>query len=430
MNTSYKLLPQSRIEILFELSPEEFKEYFEEAIEILGQDFETEGFRKGRVPREILEKKLPSEKILEEAVDHAVKHSYVAKIKELAVSETEKIEVIGRPEIEIIKFAKGSPLEFKATASIMPSVVLSDYKKIAVGVKLREVAVEEKEVEESLKFLQKSKSQAIPKAETEPCEKGDFVDLTFCAPEIENNKEQADHFVLGEGQFIPGFEEVILGMKLKEEKEFALTFPEKYFKEELSGKEVHFKVKVNAISRIEIPEMTDEWAKSFGEFKNLEALRESVREGMGVEKAEEAKQAKRAEILEKILEASHFEVPEILVEAEQERMMQELKANLQNQFKISFSDYLERVKKTEKEIFNSFSTEAGKRAKSFLILREIAQKENISVSDQELEEKVNEFLRQHPDITKTEKEIDLNRVKEYYKETITNEKVFQLLENN
>ena len=428
MKTEIEKLEKSRIEILFELSAEEFKEYFEEAINILGRDFETEGFRKGKVPREILEKKLPSERILETAVDHAVSHSYMVKAKELMESQTEKIEVIGRPEIEIIKFANGSPLEFKATVSIMPTVLLPDYKKIASAIKIKEVNVEDKEIEESLAYLQKSRSQVFPKTETEPCEKGDFVDISFCAPQIENNKEQQDKFILGQGQFIPGFEEAVLGMKLNEEKEFTLTFPEKYFKEELSGKEVNFKVKVNSIAKVEMPEMTDEWAKSFGEFENLEALKASVKEGMNVEKMEAAKQAKRAEILEKIVEETNFELPDILVEVEQDRMMEELKVNLQNQFKISFEEYMEKTKKTEKEIRDSFDKEAIKRVKSFLILKEIADKEKISVTEEETKEKVNEFLKQYHDTAKAEKEVDLDRVKEYYKEVITNEKVFQLLE--
>jgi trigger factor len=215
---------------------------------------------------------------------------------------------------------------------------------------------------------------------------------------------------------------------MNEEKGFTLTFPEKYFKEELSGKEVDFKAKVNFISKVDIPEMTDELAKSFGEFENLEALKNSVKEGMNVEKIEMAKQSKRAEILEKIIEESKFEVPDLLVQIEKERMTEELKVNLQNQFKVDFKEYLDRTKKTEKEIFDSFEKEAEKRAKSFLILKEIANKEKISAIEEETEEKVNEFLKQYPDIKKAEKEIDLDRVREYYKEAIINEKVFQLLE--
>jgi len=314
MSTSYyKKLPKSQIEISFEIPADEFKQYIDEAVTILGKDFSAAGFRNGKVPREILEKSLPYEKVMEEVVDHAVKHSYVQKVHELAESETEKIEIIGRPEIQITKFAKGSPLEFKATASFLPDFVLPDYKKIASKIKPREVSVGEKDIEESLNFLQKSRAKTVEKPQNEPCQKGDFIAITFSAPQIENNKEQKDNFVMGDGNFIPGFEEAILGMKINEEKSFSLTFPEKYFKEELSGKKVDFKAKVNSIAKIELPEMTDELAKSFGDFENLEKFKNSVKEGLSAEKKESAKQARRAEILEKICGESQIEIPDILV---------------------------------------------------------------------------------------------------------------------
>lgn len=427
METSCKRLPNLQIEIFFIISVDEFKRYLDNAVLVLGENFNIEGFRKGKAPREILEKNLPEGKILEEAIDSAIKESYVQKVKELAESG-EKIEVIGRPEIEVMKVAKGSPLEFKARVSILPDIVLPDYKKIASKIKSKEISVEEREIEESLKFLQKSRSKIVPKEKGELCQKGDFVEVTFSSPQVESGKETKDNFIMGEGRFIPGFEENILGMAVGEEKEFKATFPEKYFKEDLSGKEADFKVKINNLSKVELPELNDELVKNFGNFENLEALKKSIREGLKLEKEEAEKQRNRAETLEKIESATPFEIPNILVEGEKERMLEELRIHLQNQFKISFSDYLIRIKKTEKEIIDSFSGEALKRVKNFLILREIAKKENIVVSDQEVEEKVNEFLKRNPDVGKIEKEVDSERIKEYHKEVVTNEKIFQLLE--
>jgi trigger factor len=427
MNTSYKKLPKSQMEIMFEISAEEFKAFVDKATDSLGKGFLVEGFRQGKAPKELLEKSLPQAKVLEEAVDLAVKETYVAKVKEMAESKEDRIEVVGRPEIELLKFAQGSPLEFKATVSVMPEVVLPDYKKIASKIKPKEVEVTEKDLEESLKFLQKSRATTIPK--DGGCDKGDFVGITFSAPQIEDNKAQQDNFVMGDGHFIPGFEEAILGMKLNEEKEFNLTFPEKYFKEELAGKEVNFKAKIDSVATLQMPELNDELAKVFGDFKDLEALKVSIKEGLTVEKKEEQKQRNRGEMLEKIEQEMKIDIPEVLIEVEKERMLQELRVNLQNQFKIGFEEYLKRINKTEKEIMDSFSVEAEKRVKNFIILKEIAEQEKIEITEKEIEDKVNEFLKQYPDAKTAESQLDLNRVKEYYKEVLSNEKVFNLLEN-
>jgi len=418
-------LPKAEIEIFFEVPAEEFKEYFAEAVTNFSREVKIEGFCKGKAPKEIVEKQIGENKILEEAVNLAVKKSYVQVILQLA--ETDKLEVIGKPEIQVTKFAKGSQMEFKAKVFVMPEMILSDYKEIASKIKPKEISVEEKDIEEAIKFLQKSRAKLIPKKDS--CETGDFVEIFFQSPQIENNKEQKDSFVLGESHFVAGFEENILGMAPNSEKKFSLTFPENYLKKEFAGKTVDFKVKLSSVSKIELPEINDDWAKTIGEFDNLDNLKKSVRHGIKMEKNQESQQKNRAEILEKIKDKSSLDIPEVLINVEKDRMIEEMKENLHHQFKMEFNDYLEKIKKTEEDLKKSFQKEAESRIKNFLILKEIAKKENIIAPDDEVEAKTNEFLRNYPDIKKAEKELDLEKLKEYYKEVITNEKVFQFLES-
>lgn len=419
MEFSIQKLPKSQIEIFFEISTDEFKDYFEKAIENLGKEIELEGFRKGKVPKEILESKINQSEILEEATDLAIKENYVRAILE------NKIEVISSPEIEIIKIAKGSPLEFKAKVSVLPEINLPDYKKIASDIERKEVFVEEKEIEESINWLQKSRAKFIFKKE--PAKFGDFVEIEFQSPQIEGGLKRKDSFILGQGHFIPGFEKNLEGMTEGLEKEFSLKFPDNYFQKELTGKEVIFKVKMNSVQKIELPEITDSWAKNLGNFKNLAAFKKSVEEEIKTEKEIEESLRIRQEILKKITENSSFETPETLIESEKNRIFNNFKNKISETFKTPFEDYLNKIKKSEKEVRDSFSEEAQIIVKNLLILREIAKLEKIEVSQEEINKETDEILKNLA--VEKAKELDLEKLKMYIKDEIRKEKTLKYLES-
>jgi len=433
MKFSIKKLPKSKIEILFEIPSKEFEDFIEKATFNLGNNLEIEGFRRGKIPKEILEKEIGKERILREAIEMAIKENYFKVIFE------RKFEPISQPEIEIlspttfqensfnrIKTTKsGGGLIFKASFSILPEIELADFKKIASGIKRKEIEVPEKEIEDAILWLQKSRAKFIFK--NQPAQKGDFVEINFQSPQIEGGVKQKDSFILGQGQFVGGFEENLEGMNFGEEKEFSLKFPENHSKPDLAGKEINFKVKMNSIQKMELPEINDQFAKSLGKFENLVALKRSIKEGLEIEKEIAESQRIRQEILEKICRNSSLEVPEILIEAEKNRLLEDLKERVARILQISFNDYLNKIKKSEEEIRNSFSLEAEDKVKKFLLLREISKIERISVSEEEMKEKINQFLKNYP--SEKLKELDLEKLKSYYEEEIRNEKTFQFLEN-
>ncbi len=367
MKFTIQKLSKSQVEISFEISAEDFKNYYNEAISHLSQHLNLEGFRSGHIPKEIAEKTLGQEKIMSEAANLAINESYLR-----AVSEN-KLDVILQPEVEILKIALGSPFEFKAKVLILPEIELPDYKKIASEVKKDGAKVEEKEIEETLKWIQKSRAKFTLK--TEPCQKGDFVEINYSSPHLEMGKEFKDGFILGEGHFVSGFEENLEGMKANEEKEFSLKFPENKKdlpagrQGDLAGKTVNFKVKITNIQKMELSEINDEWAKTLGKFENLESLKKGLNEGILKEKEIEAVQKRRGEILDKIAGATPLDMPETLISAQQNQMMENLKNNVKSQFQISFEDYLTKIKKPEKEIYGSFRNEAEKMVKNSLILK-------------------------------------------------------------
>jgi trigger factor len=298
--------------------------------------------------------------------------------------------------------------------------------EIAKKVKGKDIAVTEEDVQDALNYLQKTRAKFI--AENRPAAKKDFVEIEYSTKDINEGKPINDKFVLGEGGFLKGFEENIEGLKAGEEKEFKATFPENSARKDLAGKEVDFKVKVKSVQRVELPEINDELAKELGKFDTLGALKESMKKGITEEKIEAERQRKRGEILEKILEKVKVDLPDTLINYEQERLMEDLKQRISQGIKITFEQYLASIKQTEEGLKETFEKEAEKRIKGFLVLKEVGKKENIEVKDEEIEE---EFEKAMKNYSKEQlNKIDSTQLKEYTKGVIYNEKVFEKLENS
>src|SRR3989339_869061 len=383
MKTTQKKLPKSQIELEFELTEEEFKKYVQTALEHLKKHVKVDGFREGKAPASMVEDKLKPEALLMEAGDLAVRESYLNYVKE------QKMEPVGNPEISITN----------------------------------------EEVLDSINYLQKTRAKFTLK--NAGAEKKDFVNITYQNKDINEGKVVQDKFILGEGGFMAGFEDAIVGMKDGEEKEINVKFPENSPRKDLAGKEALFKVKVISVQKMEVPEINDEFAKQMGAFDTLVALKESVKIGITTEKTEAEKQRKRGEILEKIAEKSKFEMPEAMVEHEKERLLEDLKKKISHQIKISFEEYLASIKKTEAEIKETYQKEAEKRLKGFLILRQIGINEKVEVSDAELDEEIEKSMKSYnlEHAGHNHAKIDKEQLKEYAKGVLFNEKVFKLLEN-
>jgi trigger factor len=421
VKASIKKLSNTEIEILVEVPSEDFSRYCQRTILDLGKDAEVKGFRRGHVPPNVLEKEIGQEKILAQAAQKAIEENYIK-----AVIDND-LEVIGKPEVEILKLASKNPLIFKAKATILPEIKLPDYKKIASSVKKKKESIKEEEVEEAIKWLQKSRAKLI--ALNREAQKGDFIEIEYQSSQIENGEKKKDGFILDKGHFIPGFEENCEGMKAGQEKEFFLILPQDYFIKNLAGKEVKFKVKMDSVFKMELPEADDRFAKSLGNFQDLNALKKNIKEGLEVEKERKTKEKFRGEILEKIIDLVKWEIPKGLTEAETDRLFTEFKQGFSRNPQISFKDYLNKNKKSEEEIKKSFSEPAQRNIKTFLILKEISRKEDIKTSEEEVEKEINEIFKKHPDSKTAQKDLDLERLKQYTRERITNEKTFQLLES-
>ena len=264
------------MEISFEIPWEEFKPYVDKAYSVLGQDIIIKGFRKGNVPQDILEKEIGIGKILEQAADLTAKDKYPQEIHK------EGIEPISRPEVSITKLAKDNPFEFKAKVSILPNIVLPDYKVIASKAEKKEISVIDKDIDDALKWIQQSRAAFTPL--DREAKQNDFIEIEYQSPQIESNKLFSDKFILGKAEFAPGFEENLEGMKKDEQKEFNVVFPKEHNNKMLAGKDIVFKVKMKSVQKMELPELNDEFASKLGKFKDLESLKSNIKENLKKEK--------------------------------------------------------------------------------------------------------------------------------------------------
>jgi len=406
-------LEKSQKQLNIELSKEEFDAFIEKAYKKVGANMELKGFRKGMVPRDIIEKTVGKDGILIEAGDLAVQESYKKAVLE------NNIEPIDIPNVQIKKIAVGSPLAFEAKVFVMPKVILPDYKKIAKSVKKEEVKVEPKEIEGTLKWIQRSRAKFS--AKQGPAQKGDFVEIEYSSedlPEINKTNAKKDAFILGEGHFIPGFEDEITGMNPSQEKiNVKIDIPKDHSFKKIAGRNIGFNIKLNSVQKVEFPEINDEFAKGLGDFENLEHLKNSIKEGLFKEKESALQQKIRNEILDNIAKDSKIDLPDVLVQKEQEHLFEHLKERAS----------LEKTKVSDEELKKMILPQAQKKVKNFLVLREIGRIENIEVSEQEQKEEMNKILSKYKDPKKIE--LDPEQLKDYTKEVIRTEKIFQLLEN-
>ncbi len=426
MKIEIKKLPKSEVEMLIEFNPQEWGKFVDGAVRELSKDVKVEGFRPGNAPRQLLEQKIGQGKILEQAADLAVRQGYIKAIKE------NNLDVIGQPEIHVLKVAQDNPFEFKAKVAVLPEITLADYKEIAKADKPKkkaEIKVTDKEVEESLIWLQKSRTKYVTVLRS--IQKGDRAEIDFSAKKddqiIEGGKSENHPVLVGEGKFVPGFEDQLIGLKENEEKKFSLVFPEDFKPAELSGQLINFEIKVKLVQEPQIPELNDEFAKNVGNFDNLAKLKETLADNLAVEKEHKEKDVWRAKVLEKIAKKSTMELPEILVKSELERMIEEFKNNVA-QMDLDFGDYLKKLKKTEEELKKEWETKAEERSRAGLVLSEIAKREEVAVTDAEIEAEITNMVKHYPDWEAVRAQIDMEQLKEYTKGRLKNEKVIELLE--
>ncbi len=434
MEYKFTSLPKSEVEIQVTLPLAEFEPHLKRATEELAAEITMAGFRKGKAPLEMVKKEIGEGAIYEQAAELAVRKSY----PELLVELIEKGEIrketppIGRPEVTILKLAPGNEFQYRVRVALLPQVILSPYRESAKRLRKerKNTEVTEKEVTDSLEWIRESRAPLV--TVDRGAKTGDRVEVDFEVShggvKIEHGASQNHPLVLGQGRFLPGFEEQLLGMKAGEEKKFSLLAPSDWHDQNLSGKNLDFKTSMKLVQERQKAELNDEFAQNLGNFASLEELKKNIRAGITKEKEEKEKQRIRSVLAEEIAGATKADIPEVLIVSELEKMTGELKTGVQN-MGMKWEDYLLHVKKSEAELKKDWEKEAEKRVKAALALRAIAEQEKIGVSEEEIETRANEFLKQYGSPEEAAKTIDPGELREYTRGVIRNEKVFEFLEN-
>ncbi len=424
MKKESKKLPQGLLEYTVELSAEEMKPYFDHVFEEMAVNLKIDGFRPGKVPTETAKRHINEAKILEETAERAINEKY----QEIMLAD--KIVPAGLPEVHIQKIAKDNPFIFKFTVPLLPKVKLGDHRKIKI--KKEKVEVMDGQVEKVLNDLQKMRrTEVVVDRAIGPTDKAEVdIEMSLNKVVLENGVAKNTAVVMDEPFYIPGFAEKILGVKKGEIKEFSLKYPEDHYDKKLAGREIDFKVKINNVYEIKLPELNDEFVKTLGNFPDLSALKEQIKKNLIEEQELKADEKAELEILKQLIEVSEFEeVPEILVKRETEIMLNEIESFLSQQ-NLRLNDYLEHLKKTKESMGQELAPKALERVKTSLALRELAQAQEVVVTDEEAAKEIEKSVVMYANDPKTLEKLNSESYKNYVRQMMTTRKVIENLKKD
>ncbi len=428
METTVKELPASKVELTITLPWADWSKEVEHAAESMGKNVKTAGFRPGKTPRAVLEKRFGKETLLAEAAEHAVNHAYTKAVTE------KNLKAIGHPVVNLGTVKEGEPLTITIVTDVAPEVVVGNWREVAKKINAdfakKEPTVSEEAVTAEIERIVKMRAPLI--TVDRGAQEGDTVLLDFRVTQdgvvIENGTSENHPLVIGSNSFIPGFEEQVKGLKAGEEKTFTLEFPTEYHAKHLAGKKADFTVTIRAVQEMQVPELNDEFAKSLGAFESLDEVKKNIREGIVAEEAAQSKNEHRTAILDALVEKQTIEYPESLIKEELGRIKSEF-SNQLSRMGASFEDFMAQSKKSEEEVQAEWLPQAKKRVTAYLLLDKIALEENIFTESEEVEAEMNKAIGYFKNIKDAEKNLDMAALYNVVSEQVRNEKVFQLLES-
>ncbi|EAC3311436.1 trigger factor [Listeria monocytogenes] len=376
--------------LTFEIEQEKVKEGLDRAFVKVRKTLNVPGFRKGKVPRQIFNQRFGEEALFQDALDILLPEVYSAAIDEAG------IDPVDTPQVNIESMEKGETWVLTAEVTVKPEVKLGDYKGLEVEKRETELTTEELEAE--LKQLQERQAELVVK-EDAPAENGDTVILDFegfkDGVAFEGGQAENHSLELGSGQFIPGFEEKLVGLKAGDEADIELTFPEEYHAEDLAGQPVVFKVKLHEIKTKEVPALDDELAKDIDEeVETLDELKEKISKRLQEAKEESVAQAKQEEVIAKVVENAEVDIPHAMVHHEADHLMNHFAQDLQAQG-LTPELYYQFTGQTEEAMHAQMEKDAEKRVKMNLVLEAIAEAENIEPTEEAIDEEISTLAEKY-----------------------------------
>ena len=382
MSLQVEKLENNMAKLTIEVAAEELEKAIQAAYQKNKNKISVPGFRKGKVPRQVIEKMYGKEVFYEDAANALIPDAY-----EKALDECEE-SIVSSPKIEVTQIEAGKPFIFTAEVALKPEVKLGKYK----GVKVDKIAVEvtEDEVNAEIERERESNARTV-EVEGRAIENGDIATIDFegfvDGVAFEGGKGENYPLTIGSGSFIPGFEEQLVGKNKDEEVDVNVTFPEDYHAEELKGKAALFKVAIKEVKTKELPELDDEFAAEVSEFDTLAEYKEDIQKKLTDKKEKEARNAKEEAVIDAIIADSAMDIPEAMLETQQRQMVDEFAQRLQMQG-LSLQQYFQFTGLDAQKMLDQVKPQAERRIKSRLVLEAIVAAEGITATDEDYENEI------------------------------------------
>lgn len=424
MSLQVEKLEKNMAKLTIEVPASELEKALQSAYMKQKNKISLPGFRKGKVPRQMIEKMYGAEIFYDDAANALIPKAYADAYDEC------ELDIVSRPEIDVVQIEKGKDFIFTATVATKPEVTLGEYKGLEVDkVSTR---VTQKEVDAKIQEEAEKNARTIT-VEDRAVQDGDEVVLDFegfvDGVAFEGGKGENYPLTIGSGSFIPGFEEQLVGAETEKEVEVKVTFPEDYHAEDLKGKEAVFKCTVHEIKAKELPEIDDEFAAEVSEFDTLEEYKADVKAKIKEQKAAEGKAKQEDQVVEQAVKNATYELPEAMVETQAEQMANDFAQRMQSQG-LTMEQYFQFTGTTAEQMMEDLKPQAVKRIETRLVLEAIAKAENIEISDEKLDEEINKMAEAYKmEADKLKEFMGENEKKQMKEDMAVQEAITFLVEN-
>ena len=426
MSVAVEKLEKSMAKLTIEVSAEDFDKAINKVYLKQRARINVPGFRKGKAPRKLIEQMYGTGVFLEDAINDTINSTYPEAAQGCEISN----EISSNPDIELVQAEAGKPLIYTATVAVKPPVGLGKYK--GVEVEKTDVTVSDEEVDAEL-AAEQEKNASYNEITDRPVADGDKINLNFegfvDGVAFEGGKGEDYPLTIGSGSFIPGFEEQLVGAEIGKEIEVNVTFPENYQSAELAGKPAVFKCTVLKITEKVLPELNDEFADDVSEFSTLEEYKADIRKNLEVKKEEKARTEKENKVIDAIIADSEIEIPEPMLKAQQEQIVDEFAQRLQSQG-LNIDQYFSYIGGSRDKMMEEVKDRADKRIRTRLVLEEIVKAENIVATDEDFEVELGKLAEAYGTDLDTIKKIFEGREKDRMMEDIAVQKAVSFVADN
>lgn len=415
-------VPGSKVILSFHVTVDEAKPYLDETVAAMSTANPIQGFRPGKAPYAEAVKAFGEMRVWQNALERIVRSRYLRAVLD------QDLDTVGSPEIRVDKLTPGADIEFTVIAPVAPKVTkLADYDAPLVDFTAR--AVTDADVEKALAGLRTMQRKEV--RSTEPATKEDLVvidlDMTKDHVTLEGGTGRDYRIYLTEDNYIPGFADKLVGVKEGEERTFTLKFPETHYQKHLAGKDVDFTAKTKSVFKLELPDLDEAFAASLGQ-SSLDALKKVLHANIGAEEEERARQKSEVALLDKLVDASTFsDIPDLLVNDEVRKMLSEIEHSVEERG-MKWPDYLASMKKSVDELKLEFAPQAMRRIKAATIVKEIAKREKVTVTDAELDHEIDHILEGiKKDDRETRERVSSPEYREYVAILLRNQKTLEVV---